>query len=67
MSKSAHSGFKRKKIRTMKREADNVSTALEKSEACLKLIRVPKDPVSGVPLKIHPRSRPKWIEVKIAE
>ena len=32
-SKSPHSGFKRKKIRTMKREVDKVSAALEKSEA----------------------------------
>ena len=53
-SKSDHSGFKRKKIRTMKREVDKVSTALEKSEAHLELMRVPKDPVSGVPLKLHP-------------
>ena len=66
-SKSAHSGFKRKKIRTMKREVNKVSAALEKSEAHLKSMRVPKDPVSGVPLKLHPRSRPKRREVKIAE
>ena len=66
-SKSAHSSFKRKKIRTMKREVDKISAALEKSEACLESMRVPKDPVSGVPLKLHPRSRPKHIEVKIAE
>ena len=51
----------------MKREVDKVSAALEKSEACLKSMRVPKDPVSGVPLKLHPRSRPKHIEVKIAK
>ena len=66
-SKSAHFSFKRKKIRTMKREVDKVSAALEKSEACLESMRVPKDPASGVPLKLHPRSRPKCIEVKIAE
>ena len=66
-SKSAHSGFKRKKIRTMKREVDKVSTALEKSEAYLELMRVLKDPVSGVPLKLYPRSSSKCIEVKIAE
>ena len=67
VSKSAHSSFTRKKIRTMKREVDKVSAALEKSEACLESMRVPKDPVSGVPLKLHSRSRPKCIEVKIAE
>ena len=53
-SKSAHSGFKRKKIRTMKREVNKVSAVLEKSEACLESMRVPKDPVSGVPLKTTP-------------
>ena len=66
-SRSAHSGFKRKKIRTMKREVDKVSAKLAESEAELGLMRVPKDPVSGAPLKLHSPSRPKCIEVKIAE
>ena len=66
-SRSAHSGFKRKKIRTMKREADKISVQLAEAEAHLGSMRVPKDPVSGAPLKLHPTSRPKCIEVKIAE
>ena len=66
-SRSAHSGFMRKKIRTMNRDADKISTQLAESEAHLKLMRVPKDPVSGAPLKLHPLARHKHIEVKIAE
>ena len=66
-SKSAHSGFKRKKIRTMKSDVDKISVQLAESEACLLAMRVPKDPINGAPLKRHPPSRPKCIEVKIAE
>ena len=66
-SRSAHSGFKRKKITTMKRDVDKISAKLAESEARLESMRVPKDPVSGAPLKLHPPSRPKRIEVKIAE
>ena len=66
-SRSAHSGFKRKKIRTMKTDFDKISTQLAESEACLESMRVPKDPISGAPLKPHPPSRPKCIEIKIAE
>ena len=66
-SRSSHSGFKRKKIRTMKRDVDKISPKLAESEKALELMRVPKDPISGAPLKLHPPSRPKWIEVKIAE
>ena len=58
-SRSAHPGFKRKKIRTMKRDVDKISTKLAESEARLESMRVPKDPVSGAPLKLHPPSRPK--------
>ena len=65
--RSAHSGFKRKKIRTMKRDIDKISTKLAESESRLESMRVPKDPISGAPLKLHPPSRPKHIEVKIAE
>ena len=60
VSRSAHSGFKRKKIRTMKRDVDKMSAKLAESEAHLKSMRVPKDPVSGAPLKLHPPSRPKF-------
>ena len=49
----------------MKREADKITEKLRKSEHAPKLLepRVPKDPT----LKRHPPSRPKRIEVKIAE
>ena len=66
-SRSAHAGFKRKKIRSMKREVDKMSAQLAESGKVLESMRVPKDPVSGAPLKLHPQSRPKCIEVKIAE
>ena len=64
-SKSTNAGFKRKKIRSMKREADKIAEKLRKSEAALKLLepRVPKDPT----LKQHPPNRKKHIEAKIAE
>ena len=29
--------------------------------------RVPKDPISRVPLKLHPPARSKWLEAKVAE
>ena len=66
-SRSAHSSFKRKKIRTMKRDADKISAQLAKSDAHLESMRVPKDPGSGAPVTLHPPSRPKCIEAKIAE
>ena len=68
-SKSANARFKRKKIRSMKREADKIAEKLRESEQALKLLepRVPKDPISGAPLKRHPPSRNKRIEAKIAE
>ena len=66
-SRSAHSGFKRKKIRLMKREADKLSNQLAEAERKLESMRVPTNPVSGAPLKQHPPSRPKRLEVKIAE
>ena len=64
-SKSTNARFKRKKIRSMKREADKVTEKLRESEKALKLLkpRVPKD----LTLKQHPPSRSKCIEVKIAE
>ena len=65
VSKSTNAGFKRKKIRSMKREADKITEKLRESEKTLKLLepRVSKD----LSLKRHPPSRPKCIEVKIAE
>ena len=52
-SESANTRFKRKKIRSMKREADKITEKLRESEATLKLLepRVPKDLTSGAPLK----------------
>ena len=68
-SRSTYARFKRKKIRSMKREADNIAEKLRKSEQSLKLSepRVPKDPISGAPLKRHPPSSNKCIEAKITE
>ena len=45
-SQSTDAGFKRKKIRSMKREADKITEKLRESEKALKLLepRVPKDP-----------------------
>ena len=51
----------------MKREVDKMSAQLAESGKVLESMRVPKDPVNGTPLKLHPQSRPKHIEVKIAE
>ena len=68
-SKSTNAGFKRRKIRSMKREADNITEKLRESEKALKLLepRVPRDPISGTPLKLHPPNRNKHIEAKMAE
>ena len=68
-SKSTNAGFKRKKIRSMKREADKIAEKLRESEQALRLLehRVPKNPISEAPLKLHPPSRPKCIEAKIAD
>ena len=51
-SRSTHSGFKRKKIRFMKKEANKIAKKLAESEAKLELVepRVPQDPISGAPL-----------------
>ena len=68
-SKSTNSGFKRKKIRSMKREADKIAEKLRESEKKLKLVepRVPKDLICGAPFKLHPPNKNKHIETKIAE
>ena len=51
-SKSTNAGFKRKKIRSMKREVDKIAEKLRESEKVLELVepRVPKDPISRAPL-----------------
>ena len=58
-SESTNARFKRKKIRSMKREADKIAEKLRESEVALKLLepRVPKN----LTLKRHPLSRPKRI------
>ena len=68
-SESTNARFKRKKIRSMKREADKITEKLRESEAALKLFepRVLKDPISGAPLKRHSPNRNECIEAKIAE
>ena len=64
-SESTNARFKRKRIRSMKREADKITAKLRESEKALKLLepRVPKDPT----LKQHPPNRNKRIEAKIDE
>ena len=66
-SKSTNAGFKRKKIRSMKREANKINEKLAACEAKLESIkpRVTIDPVSRVPLKLHSLNRSKRIEAKI--
>ena len=68
-SKSTSAGFKRKKIRSMKREVDKINERLRESEKKLELVepRAPKDPISGASLKLHPPNRSKRIEAKIAK
>ena len=64
-SESTNARFKRKKIRSMKREVDKIAEKLKESEATLKLLepRVLKDPI----LKQHPPNWNKRIEAKIDE
>ena len=52
-SKSTNAGFKRKKIRSMKRKADKITEKLRESEKALKLLepKVPKDLISGASIK----------------
>ena len=51
-SESINARFKRKKIRSMKREADKIAEKLRESEKALRVVepRVPKDPISRAPL-----------------
>ena len=64
-SESTNARFKKKKIRSMKREADKIAEKQRESVQTLKLLepRVPKDPT----LKPHPPNRNKCIEAKIDE
>ena len=68
-SKSTNARFKRKKIRSMKREADKISEKLAASKAKLELVKptVTIDPICKGPLRLHPPNRSKCIETKITE
>ena len=68
-SESTNARFERKKIRSMKREADKISEKLAASKAKLKSVkpRATTDPLHRVPLKLHLSNRPKRIEAKIAK
>ena len=50
-SESVNARFKRKKIRSMKREPDKIAETLRESEKALGAVepRVPKDPISEAP------------------
>ena len=64
-SESTNARFKRKKIKSMKREADKTAEKLRESAQALKLLEpiIPKDPT----LTLHPLNRNKRIEAKIDE
>ena len=68
-SESTNGRFRRKKIRSMKHEADKIAEKLRESEATLKSLesRIPQGPITGAPLKRHPSNRNKHIEAKVAE
>ena len=68
-SKSTNAGFKRKKIKSMKREVSKINEKLRESKKKLELIepRVTIDLLCRAPLKLHPKNRPKHIETKIAK
>ena len=68
-SESTNAGFKRKKIRSMKREVDKTNEKLRESEKKFELVEpgVPTDPINEAQLKLHPPNRSKRIEAKIAE
>ena len=68
-SESTYARFKRKKIRSMKRDFDKLNEELKQSAAKLESVepRVTIDPIRGVPLKLHPPNRNKCIEAKKAK
>ena len=63
-SESTNTRVKRKKIRSMKREADKITEKLRESEATLRSLESLR---ILSPLKQHPPNRNKHIEAKIAE
>ena len=68
-SESTNARFKRKKIRSIKRDFDKINEKLKESEKKLESVgpRVSRDPLHGGPLKLHPPNRNKCIEEKITE
>ena len=62
-SRSTNARFKRKKIRSLKRDFDKINEKLTESEKKLELVepRVLRDPLHGDPLKIHPPNRNRHI------
>ena len=68
-SESTDARFKRKKIRSMKRDFDKIYEKLKESEKKLGSVgpRVLRDPLGIGPLKLHPPNRNKHIEKKISE
>ena len=68
-SESTNARFKRKKIRSMKREANKINEKLTASETKVESVkpRVTIDPIRRGPLKLQPLNRSKSIEAKIAE
>ena len=68
-SESTNARFKRKKIRSMKRDFDKISEKLKESKDKLESVeqQVPIDPIRGAPLELHPPNKNKCIEAKIAE
>ena len=65
-SKSTNARFKRKKIRSMNRDFDKINEKLKKSEKKLESVGPPRGLNYGA-LKLHPPSRNKCIQKKIAE
>ena len=67
--KGTNAGFKRKKIRSMKREADKISKRLLESEKALESLklRLPVANCGSPGKKAHPPNRIKCLEVKIVE
>ena len=71
-SESTNARFKRKKIRSMKRDFDKINEKLKESEKKIESIGPIEPPrgfvqVSYGALKLHPLNRNKHIEKKIAE
>ena len=68
-SESTNARFKRKKIRSMKRDFDKINEKLKESEVKLVLVeqQVTRDPIREAPLKLHPLNRNKSTEKKIDE